>query len=106
MPRVNVAGVKSRNEKKPSLVVVTARTKPFPSPVSVTFTFGTTAPAASWTTPDSTQEVFWAKSETGSKAAISRGRIQTPLLHTACFPQIQRRRQGDEGRFFQFGRWR
>src|SRR6266481_4114538 len=66
MDRVNVAGVKSGKEKKPSPVVVAERTKPLSSPVSVTLTAAITAPPESWTVPDSAQEIFWAGSKAGS----------------------------------------
>src|SRR6266704_5446617 len=66
MDRVNVAGVKSGKEKKPSPVVVAERTKPLSSPVSVTLTPAITAPPGSWTVPESPQEIFWAGSKAGS----------------------------------------
>jgi hypothetical protein len=75
MLNVNVEGVKSGNEKKPSLVVRTVRTKPLSSAVSVTFTCGITAPAASWTVPESAPEVFWASISAGKHKSKSRRRM-------------------------------
>ena len=66
MASVNVAGVRSGKAKKPSLVVITVRTKPLPSPVSVTFMPGITEPPESCTVPESPQEVFWARSKADS----------------------------------------
>jgi hypothetical protein len=47
-------------------VVVALRTKPFPSPVSLTVMPAITAPPESCTVPDSEQETFWAGSMAGS----------------------------------------
>src|SRR5262249_34436209 len=77
--RVNVAGVRSGKEKKPSLVVVALRTNPLPSPVSETRTPAIAAPPGSRTVPESAQAIFWAGSTAVRRTRRSRAR-NGPLL--------------------------
>src|SRR5579862_932179 len=65
MSSVKVAAVRSGKEKKPSPVVVTVRTNPLPSPVSLTLTPAITAPPVSCTVPERAQEFVWAGSIAG-----------------------------------------
>src|SRR5207248_2542997 len=77
---VKVAAVRSGKEKNPSPVVVTVRTKPFPSPVSRTATPAITAPPASWTVPERAQELVWAGSVAGNMNRSARNRNDPTLF--------------------------